>query len=935
VLPPLEGKPCDDGKACTAVDTCGGGVCAGQDVTCTDADPCTSDGGLWAVGTALSQGLTRPWLLRLDSNGEAKVNVALPVGAGATPGKGVFEGVAVLPGGDVVAVGSEDVAGSNTTDAVAARFQPDGKLVWRTLVGLVPGAKTPVTERLHAVAVASAAAGLIAVGDRGHDKAPELQQDGWVVREQPDGKWQATAVGTPENDLLHHVTGIPGTGDFVASGFSEGASAGMTDAWLLRLNASGDVVWQAKAGDKWEDEWRAATVIGGGKTILAVGLTRRSGVGNATFDGLFGVYGLDGTPLKDGASNALGAVVLDAEPDGKPVQNGGQYDSFHHVAPALDGGAIAVGRTCYVLYCGYRLTRFSATGAVVWQRRNTVYFNTPAWNAHELHDGSLLVVGTSGSTKEVGDPFAVRFEADGKTVRWQASGTFNTGSTFVGTLPAQSTAAIWGAALTADGNAIVFGHATSGAGGEEQPWAARLHVQTGHAGGIGACKDKPPCTELGRDTWLGCQVTRQSVPCEDGNECTSGDACTGGQCVDTFQNACDDGNPCTADACTAGGGCFHSGTAAGSSCAPGKVCASGSCGPCPWTGTLLPRKGFEEVEAAARPSDGGVVLAGYTGAGTGPKRDGWVGRFDAAGKVLWEKAVGDPGLHEALEGVAVLPDGSGVAVGWREVAQNDLDAWLASFDANGNLADKVVQGGAGMQHLRAATTAGGKLVVGGEVAAHGWVAHVDPAGTPQWTSVVQKGAHDTVYGLAAALDGGLFACGTTRSAYNAEADFLLARLDANGQTLWTMTAATVAVHEHTRAVVALPDGGAATVGNAPSFFGSVVRIRRHDAQSKLVWSVHYDSLTLVDFGAAALLGNRLIAVGEGNGGQAVALGVELGSGVVWEEGVQGGSNSRWRAAVVGPGDGVTAVGRVDTGPQTGWDAWVKPIGKDGQMFCGL
>src|SRR5262249_57973821 len=51
--------------------------------------------------------------------------------------------------------------------------------------------------------------------------------------------------------------------------------------------------------------------------------------------------------------------------------------------------------------------------------------------------------------------------------------------------------------------------------------------------------------------------TNNAVPCDDGNPCTTGDACGGGTCNGGPATNCDDGNPCTDDSCKPATGCLH------------------------------------------------------------------------------------------------------------------------------------------------------------------------------------------------------------------------------------------------------------------------------------------------------------------------------------------------------------------------------------------
>ncbi|MSP93463.1 MAG: hypothetical protein EXR79_17005 [Myxococcales bacterium] len=93
------------------------------------------------------------------------------------------------------------------------------------------------------------------------------------------------------------------------------------------------------------------------------------------------------------------------------------------------------------------------------------------------------------------------------------------------------------------------------------------------------CDDKNPCTDDGCTAKSGCTATANAVPCNDGNACTSADACSGGACLGTAGN-CNDGNPCTDDACALGVCVFGNNTTAcsdGNACTTGDACSGGKC----------------------------------------------------------------------------------------------------------------------------------------------------------------------------------------------------------------------------------------------------------------------------------------------------------------------------------------------------------------------
>lgn len=66
------------------------------------------------------------------------------------------------------------------------------------------------------------------------------------------------------------------------------------------------------------------------------------------------------------------------------------------------------------------------------------------------------------------------------------------------------------------------------------------------------CSDNNPCTTDTCDAVLGCRYSHNTLACDDGNDCTVGDACSGGVCVAGTPINCNDGNPCTTDACVNG-----------------------------------------------------------------------------------------------------------------------------------------------------------------------------------------------------------------------------------------------------------------------------------------------------------------------------------------------------------------------------------------------
>jgi len=116
------------------------------------------------------------------------------------------------------------------------------------------------------------------------------------------------------------------------------------------------------------------------------------------------------------------------------------------------------------------------------------------------------------------------------------------------------------------------------------------------------CDDQNLCTDDLCDPQAGCLFPNNTVPCDDSDACTVGDACAGGGCVPGEALNCADGNPCTDETCDEVEGCVYmlnnapctdddactiADTCEGGECVPGaqatcgddNVCTDDSCDP--------------------------------------------------------------------------------------------------------------------------------------------------------------------------------------------------------------------------------------------------------------------------------------------------------------------------------------------------------------------
>ncbi len=109
--------------------------------------------------------------------------------------------------------------------------------------------------------------------------------------------------------------------------------------------------------------------------------------------------------------------------------------------------------------------------------------------------------------------------------------------------------------------------------GDECTTGDRCSEKSCEGGEARSCDDQNECTDDTCAPASGCINEANTAACEDGDACTSNDACSDKQCVGGGETDCDDNNVCTDDSCVSPGGCQHAANEAG--CEDGDVCTVG------------------------------------------------------------------------------------------------------------------------------------------------------------------------------------------------------------------------------------------------------------------------------------------------------------------------------------------------------------------------
>ncbi|KUG24880.1 hypothetical protein ASZ90_005307 [hydrocarbon metagenome] len=231
----------------------------------TDRDPdggsdviVANDGNYVVLGNTESYGAGRIdfYLLKLDPNG----NLIWSKTYGGQYDESASEVLQTSDGGFIMC-GNTKLSASGSRDAYIVRVDAQGNQLWAKNYGGAGG---------------ETASGIIETSDGGYIFSGSTTSNGtddfqlWIVKIDANGnevwskthggaEWEEAASISPTSD-----------GGYILSGYTLSKGAGAKDAYLIKVNATGDVIWDKVFGDIHADEFRDAkeTPDGG---FIAVG----------------------------------------------------------------------------------------------------------------------------------------------------------------------------------------------------------------------------------------------------------------------------------------------------------------------------------------------------------------------------------------------------------------------------------------------------------------------------------------------------------------------------------------------------------------------------------------------------------------------------------------------------------------------------------------
>jgi hypothetical protein len=161
------------------------------------------------------------------------------------------------------------------------------------------------------------------------------------------------------------------------------------------------------------------------------------------------------------------------------------------------------------------------------------------------------------------------------------------------------------------------------------------------------------------------------------------------------------------------------------------------------------------------------------------------------GNLVWEKTFGGTADDRAYYSTAT--DNGVLVVGsTRSIIANQTIAWVLRLDGEGNLVwNKTYPAGVGSEFRYIINLDDGFLLVGNmfpsSVDINGFVVKIDGQGNIQWNVTVSKEKINRLFGAAKATDGFVLAGLTQSSDNNGNGDALLIKISENGQVVWNKT----------------------------------------------------------------------------------------------------------------------------------------------------
>jgi len=216
----------------------------------------TSDNGIVAVGKNNTDG----WIVKLNSSQEIEWEKNFNNSMGFQQ----FFSVIQTDDGGYIAVG---YLNEGTSSGLIVRIDTYGNTLWENTYG---EGSLDLIYGVHQISD-----GFIVVGT---SNAVDENKQGWIMKINENGElqWENT-LGTSRDDQFNAVTELP-NGDYLATGMTNFlvGDPNTGDAWIVRINANGELLWQDALGGSKTDGFANSLLRISASSFLVAGSSQSS-----------------------------------------------------------------------------------------------------------------------------------------------------------------------------------------------------------------------------------------------------------------------------------------------------------------------------------------------------------------------------------------------------------------------------------------------------------------------------------------------------------------------------------------------------------------------------------------------------------------------------------------------------------------------------------
>ncbi|MEZ5013719.1 MAG: MopE-related protein [Chitinophagales bacterium] len=711
--------------------------------------------------------------------------------------------------------GDKTEASSGSADMWIIKLNAAGAIEWQNTIG--SSAYDYVAKVVQAIDGGYLIVGYTTGGISGDKtEAAVGGNDYWILKLDATGNmvWQNTIGGTATDtpvDVLALPSGsfiIGGTSNSGISGDKTVAGYGNDDYWLMKINAGGSILWQRDFGGSDIDKLTRVLQDGSGFLLLGYSKSNISGIKTENTNG-----GYDFWVIKINASgdilwqNTIGGDGGDILSDAVQMADGG-YMFFGTSASDISGDKSEISYNQEYIYFediifkdsqDFWIVRTDASGNVLWDKTLGDHdLDQDVVDVVQLESGRLLLASYRSWTLSSSDYYVQCIDTLGFPV-WSDYYFGNSGF--------EDSEDMLTAAVAVPGNGfLVAGLSKNNAGFDKSEnatapdkydyWILKIGQDT--------CIAHPYYFDIDQDTYGGnyagsaCEMDMQLPYIMNNDDCDdrfstiypgSPEYCDG------MDNSCD--------------GIIDEGLI---SCDPG------------------PELLFEHAYGGEGPDyitdmhatvDGGYIIGGYTASQTGDfdtnygEEDYFLIKTDASGNLQWQKTYGGSG-RDVLHSVYQTADGgfivggeslSGATGVKTEPSYGSFDLWILKLDALGNIIWQKDIGGnlSDSKGLVIPTSDGGYMIQASSSSGisglktemnYGssdyWVIKLDATGNIVWQNTIGGSGFDVATSVIETSDGNFLLGGYSRSGISGEKtnpnygsdDYWVIKINATGSILW-------------------------------------------------------------------------------------------------------------------------------------------------------